>query len=408
MFNIIKKDIRLFFLDKRAVMLTFIMPIAVMSLIAFSYSGMGKGDAPKPIKLMVSDLDGSPFSKEIISNLISLKSLDVELIELDSAQNLIKKGEESSVLIFHKGLTDSVFLGHSVPIELQYDQAKAIEVGLLQQALLSKLMSSVGKNVMINKAMKEADEKYSGDPKMLTFIHEKIKEDFESNFSDKKNSSMNIQMTSIVAAKEDNDPGLIQAVAGTAVMMLLFSITAMGGSLLDEKEEGTLKRLLYSPIQTNFILFGKMISANIVSMLQLSILFLFAWNVFHLNVFLNLPALIVMLVATAFAASSFGMLLASIAKSRQQLQSMASLIILIMSALGGSMVPSFLMPEWMQKLSMVSINYWSIQGFYDIFWRHLAITDITFLTHVGMLFLIGIIGSSVAVILFRRNVLKIA
>ena len=151
-----------------------------------------------------------------------------------------------------------------------------------------------------------------------------------------------------------------------------------------------------------------MISANIVSMLQLSILFLFAWNVFHLNVFLNLPALIVMLVATAFAASSFGMLLASIAKSRQQLQSMASLIILIMSALGGSMVPSFLMPEWMQKLSMVSINYWSIQGFYDIFWRHLAITDITFLTHVGMLFLIGIIGSSVAVILFRRNVLKIA
>jgi len=78
---------------------------------------------------------------------------------------------------------------------------------------------------------------------------------------------------------------------------------------------------------------------------------------------------LIMAVATAIACSTFGLLLASICKSRMQLVALANLSILIMSALGGSMFPRFLMPEKLQKIGLVTINAWAIDGFHKIFWR---------------------------------------
>ena len=56
-------------------------------------------------------------------------------------------------------------------------------------------------------------------------------------------------------SEEGNLMGLVQSVAGTSVMMLLFSVAGIGGSLLDEKQDGMLKKLLCSPISPNHILF---------------------------------------------------------------------------------------------------------------------------------------------------------
>ncbi|HXC05347.1 MAG TPA: ABC transporter permease, partial [Bacteroidia bacterium] len=207
----------------------------------------------------------------------------------------------------------------------------------------------------------------------------------------------------------ENSPGLIQAVAGTAVMMLLFSVAGLGASLLQEKEEGTLKKLLFAPLSPTSILFGKMLSANFISILQLSIMFTFSWAVFGLNITAaRLPALILMIVATAFTCSAFGIFLASFARNRAQVQGLSTLVVLTMSAIGGSMIPAFVMPLWMQKMAVVSVNYWSIQGFYDIFWRALPITDIHFLTRVGVLFGIGIILNLGAIQLYKKNILNIA
>ena len=63
-------------------------------------------------------------------------------------------------------------------------------------------------------------------------------------------------------------------------MMLLFSIAGIGGGLLDEKEGGTLKRLLYAPIDPRTILFGKMGASLVLAILQLLTMFIFAWAVF--------------------------------------------------------------------------------------------------------------------------------
>ena len=205
----------------------------------------------------------------------------------------------------------------------------------------------------------------------------------------------------------DNSPGLVHSVAGTAIFMLLFSVAEIGESLLEEKQEGMLKKLLCSPMHPNNILYGKMIFANIISIAQLSIIFVYAWLVFGLVILHHLPSLVLMIFVTAYACSSFGIFLASFSKSRQQVQGLSKLIVLVMSGIGGSMIPIFIMSEFMQKISVFTVNYWGVQGFYDIFWRLLPLTDITFLSRVFVLFSIGTVLNFIALQMFKNNILKI-
>ncbi|MBN1183607.1 MAG: ABC transporter permease [Bacteroidales bacterium] len=200
---------------------------------------------------------------------------------------------------------------------------------------------------------------------------------------------------------------LVQSVAGTAVMMLLFSVAGIGGSLLEEKEEGMLKKLLCSPMHPNHILFGKLVFTNIISIIQLTIMFLYAWLVFGLDIIHHLPSLLIMIIVIAYACSGFGILIASFAKSRQQVQGLSTIVVLVMSAIGGSMIPTFVMPETLQKIAVASVNYWGIQGIFDIFIELLPISDITFLSRVFVLLGIGSLLNFIALLMFRRNVLKI-
>ena len=201
--------------------------------------------------------------------------------------------------------------------------------------------------------------------------------------------------------------GLVHSVAGTAVMMLLFSVAGIGGSLLDEKQEGMLKKLLCSPIPPDYIIFGKLVFANIISIIQLIIMFVYAWLIFGLDIMHHLPSLILIIFTIAFACSGFGVVLASFAKTRQQVQGFSTIIVLVMSGIGGSMIPVFAMPEIMQKIAVVSVNYWGIQGIYDIFWKLVPLTDITFLSRVFVLLCIGSFLNFIALLMFRRNILKI-
>jgi ABC-2 type transport system permease protein len=206
---------------------------------------------------------------------------------------------------------------------------------------------------------------------------------------------------------EDNLLGLVQSVAGTAIFMLLFSVAGIGASLLDEKQDGMLKKLLCAPIHPNNILYGKIAYANIISIAQLLIMFVYAKLAFGLDIMHHFPSLVLLIFVTAYGCSSFGIFLASFAKSRQQVQTLSTVVVLIMSAIGGSMIPIFLMPEFMQKISVISVNYWGVQGFYDIFWRLLPLTDITFLTKVFVLIGIGTILNFLALLLFKKNILNI-
>lgn len=404
--TIFKKDLKLYFSDKKAVLLTFLMPILLITLFAFAFGGAKGSSESKPIELLVADIDNTSDSKSVIANLDSLSGITLIPKEVNEASDLVLKGKYVAVLIFDKGFQDSIMAGNSLPMELKYDAAREIEMGMLQGVLMQELMGAVGKKMIKSKMSTYFDTNYAN---MNPATRTKIFDDMDSDnigMGSSMNSSMDLKMTSVV--KEDSKKGnlgLIQAVAGTAIMMLLFSIAAIGGGLLDEKEAGTLKRLLYSPLKPTDILFGKMATAVVISILQLIVMFVYSWLVFDLPIFTDIPSLVLMILATAFAVSSFGMFLVAIAKSRQQLQGLSTIIIMIMSAIGGSMIPLFIMPAFMQKIAVVSVNYWGIQGFFDIFWRGLPLIDI--LPKMGVLMLIGTGMMLISIHMFKKNVLRL-
>ena len=421
-------------------LLTFAIPIALITLFALVFGGIGGNKESDRYDLIVCDLDNTTASHFAITKLDSLKSMHIIPEQLDKAQNKVKTGKVAAILVFHKGFSDSLQNGLDLPVELQYDEARGAETGMLQQSLIPTFMmlpySGNGnvKNTMHNRFSKmlsnnndktkksvntQFDSLYSMIEKGMAINDgkDKAKNNAGKETGKKKDSGKaaasfgfgsGIKMTKLVASQNNNSPGLVHAVAGTAIMMLLFAVVGMGASLLDEKEEGTLKKLLYSPLKPDNILFGKMICANIISILQLVIMFIYAKLVFGLDILHHLPALILMIIATAYACSSFGVLLASFAKSRKQVQGLSTLIILVMSCLGGSMVPLFIMPAFMQKIAVFTVNYWGIQGFYDIFWRLLPLANPTFLSRILVIVLIGTALNLIALKMFRKNILKIA
>jgi ABC-2 type transport system permease protein len=83
----------------------------------------------------------------------------------------------------------------------------------------------------------------------------------------------------------------------------------------------------------------------------------------------TLAGFLVMASATALAASAFGLLLASLCRSRSQLGGLSTIVILIMSAVGGSMVPRFIMPDMMETLGRFTFNGWAMDGFLAVFWN---------------------------------------
>ncbi|MBI3500445.1 MAG: ABC transporter permease [Bacteroidetes bacterium] len=419
MFRIAKKELKIFFTDKRALLLSFALPVALISLFALAFGGMDKHSEPKEISLLVSDLDSTQESRNAIALLDSEKNLRTIPVPLAEAQQAVKKGKENAVLVIGKGFSDSLRSGNKLPMELQYDEAKEPEVGMLQQSLIPNLFRLNGAQGMKKKLVKQVEVKdtarlegfYDSISALISSYYEKHADTTaEDSATAEQNGFGNfmsgIEMKKIVEQKEEVGPGLVQAVAGTTVMMLLFSMAAMGAGLLTEKEEGTLRKLLVSPIHPNQILFGKMLAANAVSTVQLIIMMIYSYFVFKLNIFQNVPALLLLIFATVFACSSFGIFLASIAKTRQQVDVMSRFIILAISAIGGSMIPSFIMPEWMQKISVIAVNYWSIQGFYDIFWRQLPLSDPTFLSRIGVLLGMGIVLTVISLRFFRKNILK--
>ncbi|MCO6496429.1 MAG: ABC transporter permease [Chitinophagaceae bacterium] len=413
------KDLKLFFKDRPSVLVTFAVPIALITLFAFAFGGAGQGNKENKISMQIADLDNTDLSAKAIAVFDTLKNIRTNHVSYEAAVEAIKKGKENSVLIIHKGFADSLETGSELPLELQYDEAREIEVGLLQQSLIPtvfRLPFSLGnpKAVMAGRFEKLTENSSPEVKENILHQSDNLFESLSQGIAENSGTTdpagaflgNEIKMTKLVAAKKDSSLGLIQAVSGTAVMMLLFSVVGIGMGLLEEKQEGTLKRLLYAPMNPMKILFGKMISANIISIFQLAVMFLFAALVFGLELKNHSTGLLITIIATAFACSAFGVFLASFAKSRQQVQGLSTLIILVMSAIGGSMIPIFFMPAFMQKLAVISVNYWSIQGFYDVLWRELPVFSTTFLSRILVLVLIGVVLNFLAVIMFKKNILK--
>jgi ABC-2 type transport system permease protein len=410
--------------DRGAFLLAFILPIAFFSIFAVVMGGMGSSSTAR-VSVLVVDEDGSAVSERLVRGLRREPSLAAatrpatkkgQPVPPDytaaSAEAAVKQGVAPAALIIPKGFgANPVAFGPGTdrkPIRILHDSsdpvAAQVVAGLLQKVVMTSLPDT-----MAGEGMKYFDQASGG-------LTPQQRQNVESNLSKFRDQiDKRGQAGSAPAADSANNAGGMVAVdmrdvvgenkrspmvafsaAGIGVMFLLFTASASAGSLLNEAECGALDRILSARVSMTTLLAGKMTYCTLLAFLQLTLMFLWGAAVFHLELFTHLPGFLAMTAATSFAVASFGMLLATVSRTRGQQAAISTLLILTMSAIGGSMFPRFLMPEAMKTAGLFTFNAWAIDGYTKVFWRDEPVSQLA--PQVAVL-----IGSGMVLFLIARR-----
>lgn len=436
------KDFRLYARDKMGLALGFLLPIALVSVFTGIFGSMGSSDDGKLPKLSirVADEDGTDASRKLVATLN-----DSDLAEAPAADGKgaaytrervvsgVRGGDYALALVIPKGFAEAIEKGEMPRLELVRDASKEIEKQIATQAVFQGLMASFGGEVgraMATRGIRELGSGLGLPESAVANAETMAKGFFE--YLDRAIDESETEAAGAAAGAPDFEfggmdsmmaltdtpvggehiekgarrriAGVAQSVAGTAVMMVLFGLVACGGTLLREREEGTLKRLLLTPAPRQAILYGKFFFTFGVGLAQLAVMFAFGALVFSLPMAGNVTGVLVVSVALCVAATGFGVFIATVGKTQKQVEGLSTLVILVMSAIGGSwfpMVAEIGVPKWMVTASHFTLNAWAMDAYRDLWWFDRGIAGV--LPEVGILVAIGVAFSAGAAILFRRR-----
>ncbi len=186
-----------------------------------------------------------------------------------------------------------------------------------------------------------------------------------------------------------------------AFLFLLFASVHGAVSLLEEQETGILDRVLAGPGGITILVNGKLMYLVVQGAVQVGVIFLAAWLIYGVDLPANLGPWAVITLAASLAAAGLAMLLATACSTRRQAQTVANTVILVVSALGGSMVPRFFMPEELRDLGWLTPNTWALEAYSGIFWRQEPLAELAL--PIGLLAMIGLVGWQAALYLARRR-----
>lgn len=364
--------------------LMFVVPIIFFSIFALIFGkGIGSGKTAA-VKVVFVDEDDTPTSRRIIDRLNQESGLDnkgADLTLRDDATEMIRNSEAKLAIVIPTGFGAQLADQKSPKIGVLADTSDQIASQLVSAMIRQVVWTEkAAVEQLAAKAAAAAAQKLAGGPGGRPGDSSEVRAkpvDGEIDESVGVDTTDDVVVVKDVLAAQKVNPRVSMYAAGIAVMFLLFSASGAGGTLLEEQEAGTLERLLSSQLSINQLLIGKWLFITIIGSLQLTVMFMWAQIVFGVDLAGHLPGFIAMTIPTAAAAASLALLLATLCKTRAQLNGISVILILTMSALGGSMVPRYIMSEQMQKYGLITFNAWALDGFNKVFWRDLPVSALS-------------------------------
>lgn len=162
---------------------------------------------------------------------------------------------------------------------------------------------------------------------------------------------------------------------GWTVLAMFFLAVPLSVTFIKERAQGSLLRLETLPVPTWVLFAGKIVPYALINQIQLALIL--AVGVYGLPLLggdrLTLgdapEAIVLVGLATSTAAIGFALLIAAISKTTEQATTLSATVVLTLAAVGGVMVPKFVMPAWMQQLADLTPFSWGLEGFLDLFIR---------------------------------------
>ena len=419
----VRKDLQLFFSDRRSVILSFVVPIAIASFFGSLFKGPSQNGEPAKIKIVVVDQDQGPISTAIVSGAEGDKNLRVVRAEASAARESVRRGDASVGVIIPKGFGDAAgaaFFGNGEkpPLDLLYDPSRGYELAMVRGILTEHVMQAVSREMFggaqgrayLDKVLPQvqASNMDAQQKVLLLQLLESVQKFYTQPGPDRgsaANAAPGISMPYTVREEAMTSRenvaynGYAHSFGGMAIQFLLFAMANLGVEMLLERQRGLWRRLRSAPVSRVTLLAGKGLSGAIISLLILAASFAFAMIVFHVRIDGGIAGFVGIAVACSLMASAFGILVAAVGNTPGTARGVTTLAVLLMVMLGGAWVPAFVFPAWLQQVTLLVPVRWAVDGFDAMTWRGVGSSGA--LAPIGVLLGFTAIFSAVALARFR-------
>jgi ABC-2 type transport system permease protein len=393
----VRKDLQLFFSDRRSVIVSFVVPIAIASFFGSIFSGPSNSNEPARISIAVVDQDGSAISKAILSGAQGDRNLKVATPSEDEARSLVRNGKTSVAVVIPKGFGEaagSAFFGdgEKPALGFLYDPSRNVELAMVRGVLTQHVMEAVSREMfggdqgkrLVEKTLPQIESSTSmpADQKrllieMLGSVQKFYARPEGGNPDANRPRGITMPYTvneeAMTAGSNVAYNGYAHSFAGMAIQFLLFAMANIGVEMLLERQRGLWSRLRSAPVSKVTLLLGKAVSGALIALMILLVSFGFAMIVFKVRIHGSVLGFLGISIACAVMASTFGLLVAALGNSPATARGVTTLAVLMMVMLGGAWVPTFIFPAWLQQFTLVVPVRWAVDGLDAMTWRGIGL-----------------------------------
>jgi ABC-2 type transport system permease protein len=402
------KDLKLVFRDKAALIFMLLAPFLLTLGLGFVTGQFGSGGSGiNNIPVVIVDQDGGELAATLIDLLQSEDLSDLVAVTFvddpAAARQQVDDDLVAAAIIIPEGFTTSIIPaegqsepGETIQLVIYGNPTRPTSVGVVKTILeefVARLeVGRVSGTVTITQLLESG---LIPPQEAQTFAVEMGQRQAESLAE-----SNAITLTTDVASEEAVSFNPLAYIApGMALMFLMYTVSNGGRTLLVERNQGTLPRLLVSPTNSAQVLGGKILGIYLTGVAQMLILIVGSTILFRLEWGDPLGVLVLVL-AAVFGACGWGMIITALAKRPGQIAAIGSAIMLTFGILGGSFVDLSIMPTWVQAFSKITPNSWGLTGF-NILARGGGL-GLVLEPLLGLL-IMGIVLFAVSLVLFNRR-----
>ena len=422
---LVRKDLKLFFNDRRAVIVSILVPIVLASFFGYLFGGQGGNAETSKVPVLVIDQDGSSISRGLITQLSSDKNLDVKPSTLEAGREAVRKGKATAAIVipkdFGRDAGHALFTGATKPeLGVLYDPSHNVELGMVKGILSGAVMQAVSKEMFTGKGgremVNESLAQVENDPqipaenrKALRDLLGGVKEFNEQQDRDGASGqgglsgglSMPYQTReqAITSGQNVEYNGYAHSFGGMGIQFILFMGLDVGIALLMLRQSGLWQRLRAAPLSRTMLLGSRAVSASLIAGFLLLVLFGFARVVFGVHIRGSFAGFLGVCAAFSLMTAAFGLMVAALGETVEATRGYSIMATLIMVMLGGAWVPTFIFPKWLQKLTVIIPTRWAMDGLDGMTWRGLGFSSA--LAPIAVLLLFTLLFGLIAVMRFR-------